>query len=283
MSGKLFVCGTPIGNLEDVTLRVLRVLKECDLIAAEDTRNTVKLLNYFEIKTPLTSYHKFNEEEKGAKLVEKILSGDNVALVSDAGMPGISDPGAVLINMCRKAGAEVCIVPGPTAVVSALVLSGMECRSFVFEGFLPANKHMRRTVLERLKTEKRTTVFYEAPHHLRETLKEIFKACGDREAAAVREITKKHEETVRTDLGKLINYFEENEPRGEFVLIIGGAKEEEAAESELSMAERVLQLVNEGIDKKEAMKICAKERGVSKKTVYAEVLKSEKATDLYIS
>lgn len=274
MCGKLYICGTPIGNLEDMTLRCLRVLKECDLIAAEDTRNTLKLLNYFEIKTPMTSYHKFNEEEKGEKLVERILSGENIALVSDAGMPGISDPGAVVINMCRKAGVEVCVVPGPTAVISALVLSGMEGRSFAFEGFLPANKHMKKAVLERLKNEKRTTVFYEAPHHLRETLAEIYKTCGDREAAAVREITKKHEETLRMGLKELIDYFEENEPRGEFVLIIGGAKEEET-QTDLSAAERVAQLMDEGFEKKEAMKICAKERGVSKKVIYAEILKEK--------
>ncbi len=203
MAGKLYVCGTPIGNLEDMTLRGLRILKEADLIAAEDTRNTIKILNSYDIKTPLTSYHKFNEEEKGRKLIEKLKEGAQIALVSDAGMPGISDPGEVLINMCIDEGIDVTVVPGPTAVVSALVLSGISGRSFVFEGFLPSNKRMRREVLNRLKTETRTTVFYEAPHHLTDTLEELYSAAGNRKAAAVREITKKHEEVLRLSLREL--------------------------------------------------------------------------------
>ncbi|MCD8214167.1 MAG: 16S rRNA (cytidine(1402)-2'-O)-methyltransferase [Clostridiales bacterium] len=273
MAGKLYICGTPIGNLEDISLRALRILKEADLIAAEDTRNTVKLLNSYDIKTPLTSYHKFNEEEKGKKLIEKLKAGANIALVSDAGMPGISDPGEVLINMCIDEGIEVSVVPGPTAFVSALVLSGIGSRSFVFEGFLPSNKHMRKEVLKRLETEMRTTVFYEAPHHLTDTLKEIYAAAGNRKAAAVREITKKHEEALRTELRELIDYFEENPPRGEFVIIIGGREEKDKPEIFLTVKEQFELFLKQGYDRKEAMKLCAKERGVSKKVIYAELLK----------
>lgn len=273
MAGKLYICGTPIGNLEDISLRASRILKEADLIAAEDTRNTVKLLNSYDIKTPLTSYHKFNEEEKGKKLIEKLKAGANIALVSDAGMPGISDPGEVLINMCIDEGIEVSVVPGPTAFVSALVLSGIGSRSFVFEGFLPSNKHMRKEVLKRLETEMRTTVFYEAPHHLTDTLKEIYAAAGNRKAAAVREITKKHEEALRTELRELIDYFEENPPRGEFVIIIGGREEKDKPEISLTVKEQFELFLKQGYDRKEAMKLCAKERGVSKKVIYAELLK----------
>ncbi|MCD7906000.1 MAG: 16S rRNA (cytidine(1402)-2'-O)-methyltransferase [Clostridiales bacterium] len=273
MAGKLYICGTPIGNLEDISLRALRILKEADLIAAEDTRNTVKLLNSYDIKTPLTSYHKFNEEEKGKKLIEKLKAGANIALVSDAGMPGISDPGEVLINMCIDEGIEVSVVPGPMAFVSALVLSGIGSRSFVFEGFLPSNKHMRKEVLKRLETEMRTTVFYEAPHHLTDTLKEIYAAAGNRKAAAVREITKKHEEALRTELRELIDYFEENPPRGEFVIIIGGREEKDKPEISLTVKEQFELFLKQGYDRKEAMKLCAKERGVSKKVIYAELLK----------
>ncbi|MCD8090567.1 MAG: 16S rRNA (cytidine(1402)-2'-O)-methyltransferase [Clostridiales bacterium] len=272
MAGKLYICGTPIGNMEDMTLRGLRILKEADLIAAEDTRNTIKILNSYDIKTPLTSYHKFNEEEKGKKLVEKLKEGANIALVSDAGMPGISDPGEVLINMCITEGIEVTVVPGPTAFVSALVLSGIGSRSFVFEGFLPSNKHMRREVLNRLKTETRTTVFYEAPHHLADTLKEMYEAAGDRPAAAVREITKKHEEAVRLSLKELSEYFRENAPKGEFVIVIGGISKTEEKSSVLTVKEQFELFLEQGFERKEAMKLCAKERGVSKKEIYAELL-----------
>ncbi|MCD8158836.1 MAG: 16S rRNA (cytidine(1402)-2'-O)-methyltransferase [Clostridiales bacterium] len=275
MAGKLYICGTPIGNLEDITVRALRILKEADLIAAEDTRNTIKLLNSYEIKTPLTSYHKFNEEEKGKRLVEKLKEGANIALVSDAGMPGISDPGEVLINMCIDESIEVSVVPGPTAVVSALVLSGISSRSFVFEGFLPANKHMRKEVLNRLKAETRTTVFYEAPHHLTDTLSELYETVGNRKAAAVREITKKHEEAVRLNLKELWEHFKENPPKGEFVIVIEGKEKEEEYENVLTVREQFELFLEQGYDRKTAMKLCAKERGVSKKAVYAELLKDK--------
>ncbi len=278
MAGKLYVCATPIGNLEDITLRCLRILKEADIIAAEDTRNTIKLLNSYDIKTPLTSYHKFNEEEKGQKLLAELEGGKNIALVSDAGMPGISDPGEVLINMCYDAGVEVVIIPGASAGISALVLSGIGGRSFIFEGFLPSNKHMRREVLERLREETRTVILYEAPHHLKDTLKELYNFVGDREAAAIRELTKKHEEVKRMELSRLIAYYDENEPRGEFVIVLKGAdpailkQERIKAAEELTIEQRYEQLLEQGLDRKAAMKQCAKERGISKKEVYASLV-----------
>lgn len=281
MAGRLFVCGTPIGNLEDMTIRGLRILKEADIIAAEDTRNTVKLLNSFNIKTKLTAYHKFNEEEKGRQLVEEMLNGKNVALVSDAGMPGISDPGEELINLCRQNGVEVTAAPGPTAVITALVLSGIGGRSFVFEGFLPSNRRMRNIVLERLETETRTSIFYEAPHHLKETLKELYRAAGNREAAAVREITKKHEEVIRMGLKELAEYYETNEPRGEFVIVIGGADFEEIKDrrfaefKEISIEEHYAGYIEQGMDRKEAMKAVAKDRGISKKEVYDKLVRGK--------
>lgn len=283
MAGKLYVCATPIGNLEDITLRCLEVLKSVDMIAAEDTRNTVKLLNSYNIKTPLTSYHKFNEESKGRRLMEELEGGADIALVSDAGMPGISDPGEVLINMCHEAGIDVVVVPGASACITALVLSGIGGRSFIFEGFLPLDRHMRREVLDRLKEETRTVIFYEAPHHLKETLRELYRSVGDREAAAVRELTKKHEEIKRMKLSRLIDYFDENEPRGEFVIVLKGADHAEIKRERIKAAESIpieqhyADLIEKGLDRKAAMKQCAKERGISKKEVYAELVSHNKA------
>lgn len=276
MAGKLYICGTPIGNMEDMTLRGLRILKEADIIAAEDTRNTIKILNSYDIKTPLTSYHKFNEEEKSKKLIEEISAGKTVALVSDAGMPGISDPGEVLINLCYDAGIEVSIVPGATAGVSALVLSGIGARSFVFEGFLPSNKKKRKEVLKRLKNETRTVVFYEAPHHLKSTLNEIYEYTGEREAAVVREITKKHEQVIRKNLSELCRYYEENEPKGEFVILIKGAGYEKAEAlacdfENLGIEEHYALLIENGMERKEAIKACALMRGLSRKQVYNDL------------
>ncbi len=275
MAGKLYICGTPIGNMEDITLRALRILKEADIIAAEDTRNTMKILNSYDIKTRLTSYHKFNENEKGQKLVTEMLDGKNVALVSDAGMPGISDPGEILINLCRDAGIEVTVVPGPTAAVSALVLSGIGGRSFVFEGFLPENKRKRRDVLEKLKSETRTTVFYEAPHHLADTLEEIFGCIGNREAAVVRELTKKYEEVKRGELGELVGFYRENTPRGEFVILIKGGNGEKPSSDKfetLGIKEHYNMLIENGYERKEAIKKCAAERGISRRQVYNELI-----------
>lgn len=273
----LYVCGTPIGNLEDITLRVLRILKEVDLIAAEDTRQSVKLLNYYNIKTPLTSYHEHNKESKGPQLIAKLKEGIDIAIVTDAGMPGISDPGEDLIRLCYENDIEVTVVPGATAVVTALVLSGLNARSYIFEGFLPKNKKQRKEVLERAKNEVRTIVFYEAPHHLKQTLKELYEYCGNRNAAVVRELTKKHETVQRATLGEIKEYYDENEPKGEFVIVIEGAdvsdiKSEENIKFEnMTVTEHFEMYISQGMDEKTAMKTVAKDRGIGKRDVYNEV------------
>lgn len=273
----LYICGTPIGNLEDMTLRAIRVLNEVDLIAAEDTRQSVKLLNHFNIKTPLTSYYEHNKEVKGPQLINMLKEGKNIALVTDAGMPGISDPGEDLISLCYENNIDVTIVPGPTAVITALVLSGLNTRSYVFEGFLPKNKKQRKEILLKLKGETRTTVFYEAPHHLLSTLREIYESTGTRRAAVVRELTKKHETVNRGFLEELIDYFEENEPKGEFVIVIEGAdteeiKAQEIAEAmEMSIREHFESYLLKGMDEKSAMKQVAKDRGIGKRDVYKEI------------
>lgn len=277
-SGTLYVCGTPIGNMEDITLRVLRTLKEVDLIAAEDTRQSVKLLNYYDIKTPLTSYHEHNKAVKGPKLAAMLKEGKNIALVSDAGMPGISDPGEDLIALCYDEGVPVTVVPGATAVITALVLSGLSARSYIFEGFLPANKKQRREVIERMVNESRTVVLYEAPHHLVDTLKELADDMGTRSAAAVRELTKRHETVCRGSINELLNYFEANEPKGEFVLVIKGKdiaeiKREAAAGFDgISIEEHYNKYIDKGMDSKSAMKQVAKDRGVGKREIYKALM-----------
>mgnify|MGYP000338207034 FL=1 len=223
MAGTLYLCATPIGNLEDITLRVLKLMERVDVIAAEDTRNTLKLLNHFEIKTPMTSYHEHNKVTKGPVLVERLLAGESIALVTDAGMPGISDPGADLVKLCYAAGVPVTVAPGASAAVVALVLSGMDTRRFVFEGFLPPDKKERRAILKTLEREHRTMIFYEAPHRLTDTLTELAELFGEsREMAAVRELTKKFEEIRRATIGEHLRYFSENPPKGEFVLVCEG-------------------------------------------------------------
>ncbi len=273
----LYICGTPIGNMEDMTLRAIRILGEVDLIAAEDTRQSVKLLNHFDIKTPLTSYYEHNKDIKGPQLINMLKSGKNIALVTDAGMPGISDPGEDLIRLCYENDIDVTIVPGPTAVITALVLSGLNTRSYIFEGFLPKNKKQRAEVLEKLKTETRTTVFYEAPHHLLNTLKDIYKYAGDRQAAVERELTKRHETVNKGSISELIEYFTENEPKGEFVIVLEGAdsdkiKAEEISKiSKMSIEEHFNSYISQGMDEKTAMKQIAKERGIGKRDVYKEL------------
>lgn len=277
MSGTLFVCGTPIGNIEDITLRVLRTLKEADLIAAEDTRQSVKLLNHYDIKTPLTSYHEHNKEEKGPVLLAQLTEGKNIALVTDAGMPGISDPGEDLIRLCRENSVPVTVVPGATAAVTALVLSGLSSRSYVFEGFLPAGKHAREQVLEGLKRQTATIVLYEAPHHLQKTLSELAQALGNRPAAVVKELTKRYENVERGDLPKLAEYYKENQPKGEFVIVIEGIdhaeiKNEKIAEfSQMSIEEHFKMYTDKGMDEKSAMKAVAKDRGIGKREVYDRI------------
>ena len=275
----LYICGTPIGNLEDMTYRVVRVLSEVDLIAAEDTRQSVKLLNHFDIKTPLTSYYEHNKDVKGPQLIKLLQEGKDIALVTDAGMPGISDPGEDLIKLCYENNVPVTVVPGPTAVVTALVLSGLNSRSYIFEGFLPRNKKQWAEVLERLVDESRTTVFYEAPHHLVDTLDSIYKTVGDRNIAVARELTKKHETVNRGAVGEVLEYFKENEPKGEFVLVLEGKDKEKIKEDkiasfeEMTIEEHFNMYIEQGMSEKDAMKQVAKDRGIGKRDVYAYIKK----------
>ncbi len=279
MSGTLYLCATPIGNLGDMTLRVIEILKTVDIIAAEDTRNTIKLLNHFEIKTPMTSYHQHNLDTKGSVLIEKLKEGKNIALVSDAGMPGISDPGEDMAKRCRLEGIPVTIAPGASAGISALVLSGMDARRYVFEGFLPTDKKERQSVLKNLEKETRTTVFYEAPHRLTDTLAALIKAAGDREAAAVREITKRYEEVRHDTLTGLLQYYRDNPPKGEFVIVVAGMSESALRQEEIdgwlgiSIEEHMQKYISEGMTEKEAMKRVSKDRGVSKREIYAYLSK----------
>ncbi|MBR6401257.1 MAG: 16S rRNA (cytidine(1402)-2'-O)-methyltransferase [Firmicutes bacterium] len=280
MSGTLFVCGTPIGNIEDMTLRCLRTLKECDLIAAEDTRQSVKLLNHYDIKTPLTSYHEHNKAEKGPQLVRRLLDGKNIALVTDAGMPGISDPGEDMIKLCYENGIPVTVVPGPTAAVTALVLSGLSSRSYVFEGFLPSGKNARKQVLEGLKNQTATIILYEAPHHLKNTLKELADTLGSRPAACVKELTKRYENVNKLPLDKLAAYYEQNEPKGEFVIVIEGREyrdieeEKQAEAAQMTIEQHFKMYLDKGMDEKSAMKAVAKDRGIGKREVYG-IIKGE--------
>lgn len=273
-TGTLFLCATPIGNLEDITLRVLRTLQEVDLIAAEDTRNSIKLLNHFQIKTPMTSYHEYNKIDKGHFLVEKMLSGENIALITDAGTPGISDPGEELTAMCYEAGIPVTSLPGPAACITALTLSGLPTRRFAFEAFLPMEKKERRTVLEELKNETRTIILYEAPHKLVKTLEDLYKALGNRKMTLCRELTKKHETAFQTTIEELIRYYSEEKPLGECVLVIQGKsrqemeKEAQASWENIPIEEHMQQYEEKGISGKEAMKLVAKDRGITKRDVY---------------
>ena len=278
MSGKLYLCATPIGNLEDITFRVVRILKEADLIAAEDTRNSLRLLNHFEIKTPMTSYHEYNKIEKGHQLVEKMLGGLTVALITDAGTPGISDPGEELVKMCLEAGIPVSSVPGPAACITALTMSGLSTRRFAFEAFLPSDKKEKQAVLEELKTETRTIVLYEAPHRLLRTLQELYDTLGERRITVCRELTKKHETAFQTTLNGAIDWYSANEPRGECVLVLEGKsresieKEKQESWQEISIEEHTESYENQGISRKEAMKLVAADRGTTKREIYQYLL-----------
>ena len=278
MPGKLYLCATPIGNLEDMTYRVVRTLGEVDLIAAEDTRNSIKLLNHFEIKTPMTSYHEYNKIEKGKKLVEKLQSGMNIALITDAGTPGISDPGEELVKMCYEAGIEVTSLPGAAACITALTLSGLSTRRFAFEAFLPSDKKERQAVLKELEDETRTIIMYEAPHRLVRTLQELLENLGNRRITVCRELTKKHETAFATTLENALAYYEENDPKGECVLVMEGRSREELRQEEvakweeMSIEEHMDYYMNQGISKKEAMKMVAKDRGIGKRDVYQQLL-----------
>ena len=278
MAGKLYLCATPIGNLEDITFRVVRTLKEVDVIAAEDTRNSIKLLNHFEIKTPLTSYHEFNKYDKAKVLVSRMLGGENIALITDAGTPGISDPGEELVRQCYEAGIEVTSLPGAAACVTAPTLSGLSTRRFAFEAFLPADKKEKAAILEELKSETRTIIIYEAPHRLKKTIAELLSVLGNRRLTAVKELTKLHENVFLTTLEEALVYYEENEPRGEFVLVIEGRKieelkkEKEASFQEMDINEHMKLYLDKGMDKKEAMKAVAVDRGIPKRKVYKMLL-----------
>ena len=278
MAGKLYLCATPIGNLEDMTYRVIRTLGEVDLIAAEDTRNSIKLLNHFEIKTPMTSYHEYNKIEKGQKLVEKLQSGMNIALITDAGTPGISDPGEELVKMCYEAGIEVTSLPGAAACITALTLSGLSTRRFCFEAFLPTDKKEKQAVLKELVDETRTIVMYEAPHRLVKTLQELLENLGNRRITVCRELTKKPETAFVTTLEEAIQYYEANDPKGECVLVMEGRSREELRQEEvskweeMSIEEHMDLYLGQGIDRKEAMKKVAKDRGISKRDVYQQLL-----------
>ena len=278
MAGKLYLCATPIGNLEDITFRVIRTLKEADVIAAEDTRNSIKLLNHFEIKTPLTSYHEFNKYDKAKVLVNRMLEGENVALITDAGTPGISDPGEELVKQCYESGIEVTSLPGAAACITALTLSGLSTRRFAFEAFLPSDKKEKAAIIEELKTETRTIIIYEAPHRLKKTIADLFAALGNRRMTAVKELTKLHENVFVTNFEEALAYYEENEPRGEFVLVIEGKKieeirkEKEASYNEMDINEHMKLYMDKGMDKKEAMKAVAVDRGIPKREVYKTLL-----------
>ncbi len=281
MQGTLYLCATPIGNLDDITLRVLETLKSVDLIAAEDTRHSIKLLKHFGIHTPMTSYHEYNRVEKARYLVEKLKEGMNIALITDAGTPGISDPGEELVRQCCEAGIALTSLPGPAACITALTLSGLPTRRFCFEAFLPAEKKERQRILEELKTETRTIVLYEAPHRLVRTLRELLETLGDRQAAVCRELTKKHETALRTTLSEALSYYEAQEPKGECVIVLAGRaagelkKEEQEAWRQMSLNEHLESYLAQGLDRKEAMKRVAKDRGTGKREVYRGLLEEE--------
>lgn len=278
MQGKLYLCATPIGNLEDITMRVLRTLKEVDLIAAEDTRNSIKLLNHFDIHTPMTSYHEYNRIPKAHYLADQMKNGQNVALITDAGTPGISDPGEDLVRICYENGIEVTSLPGACACITALTLSGIGTRRFCFEAFLPSEKKERQEVLKELENETRTIIIYEAPHRLTKTLNELLERLGDRSLTVCRELTKKHETAFATTLKKAVDYYTENEPKGECVLVLEGKSRRDIREEEIlqweqiSIEEHMQRYLDEGTDRKEAMKKVAKDRGISKRDVYQALL-----------
>ena len=281
MAGTLFLCATPIGNLNDMTPRAVQTLKEVELIAAEDTRNSIKLLNHFDIHTPMTSYHEYNKVEKAKTLIAKLQSGSDIALITDAGTPAISDPGEVLVRMCNEENIRVTSLPGPAACITALTLSGLSTRRFCFEGFLPPDKKEKQEILEELSTESRTMILYEAPHHLVRTLEDLYEALGDRKITLCRELTKKYETVFPTTLAGSLEYYKTEEPKGEYVLVVEGRSrlekkaEEKAAWEQMSIPEHMAHYEDQGISHKEAMKLVAKDRGVGKREIYQALLEEE--------
>lgn len=281
MAGMLYLCATPIGNLEDITFRVLKTLQEVDLIAAEDTRHSIKLLNHFDIKTPMTSYHEYNKVDKARYLVEQIKNEVNIALITDAGTPGISDPGEELVRQCYEAGIKVTSLPGPAACITALTMSGLPTRRFCFEAFLPSektDKKERQRILEELKRETRTMIVYEAPHHLIKTLRDLYEVLGNRKITICRELTKKYETAFLTTFDEALEYYEKEEPKGECVIVIQGKSVEEIQREEkeswenMSLEEHMAYYESQGINRKDAMKQVAKDRGISKRDVYQALL-----------
>ncbi|MFI3176585.1 MAG: 16S rRNA (cytidine(1402)-2'-O)-methyltransferase [Eubacteriales bacterium] len=278
MTGKLYLCATPIGNLGDISQRVLETLAQVDLIAAEDTRNTIKLLNHFAIRTPMTSYHEYNKVEKAYYLIGKMEAGCNIALVSDAGTPAISDPGEVLVAMCQERQITVTSLPGPVALITALTLSGLSTRRFCFEGFLSSDKKERSRIMEDLQKETRTIILYESPHHLKKTIKQLWDCLGERKIAICRELTKKFETVLRLTLEEAVDYYEQEQPRGEYVLVIQGKnyadlqQEEQLKWQNISLEEHMESYEKQGISHKDAMKLVAKDRGVSKREVYNKLI-----------
>ena len=286
LRGTLYLCATPIGNLEDITFRVLRTLKEVDIIAAEDTRNSITLLNHFDIKTSMTSYHEYNKVEKARTLVDKMLKGASVAVITDAGTPGISDPGEELVRQCHEAGIRVTSLPGPAACVTALTMSGLPTRRFCFEAFLPYDKKERKEVLSELASETRTIIIYEAPHRLKATLAELSDILGaDRRLSVCKELTKRYENVFLTTFEEACEYYDNNEPKGEYVLVIQGKSREIIKQEEvktweaMTIEEHMKVYTGKGMDKKEAMKAVAKDRGVSKRDIYNELLKQERGEE----
>ena len=282
MSGTLFLCATPIGNRGDITERVKETLSAADLIAAEDTRHSRGLLEHYGISKPLTSYHEHNKYEKAEELLGLLLEGKNIALITDAGTPAISDPGEVLVRRCHEAGVPVTSLPGPCALITALSLSGFPARRFVFEGFLPQETKERKAVLASLAGERRTIILYEAPHRLVKTLNQLQEVLGGRRICICRELTKIHEEAVWTTLPEAVRFWTENEPRGEYVLVLEGLSEEEAAAEDaarwsgISLTAHLQQYLDAGLDKKEAMKRMARDRGLSRREIYQGLLEEEK-------
>lgn len=278
MSGKLYLVGTPIGNLKDITLRALETLKECDIIAAEDTRQTLKLLNHFEIKKAMISYHKFNEQDKSTEIINLLNEGKNISLVTDAGMPGISDPGSIIVQKCIENSLPFEIIPGPTALTTALIYSGMDTTKFLFRGFLPRENKERNLVIDEIKNCTETLIFYEAPHRVKATLKFLLEVLGNRNISICRELTKLHETIFRNTLEEAVKFYSENEPRGEFVFIVSGKNTEELEEDKkskwinLTLEEHILMHMNEGMSKKEAIKLTAKDRNLQKNEVYKAAL-----------
>lgn len=275
MPGTLYLCATPIGNLQDMTPRVIDTLRNVDMIAAEDTRNSIKLLNHFDIHTPMTSYHEYNKVEKAKQLVEQLLAGQNIALITDAGTPAISDPGEVLVQLCQESRVPVTSLPGPAACITALTLSGLSTRRFCFEGFLPSDKKEKREVLEELASESRTMILYEAPHHLVRTLEELYEVLGERRLTLCRELTKKFETVLPTTLEKALEYYKNEEPRGEYVLVVEGKSREEKKKEQIAswetmtIEEHMAYYEKQGVEHKQAMKQVAKDRGVGKREIYS--------------